>query len=271
MSDIFNDNKWDALILRSVVRAPIQPKGKKTSSPMPLPTYQLALKTGGRSHINYQGKELDFTGGSVLYLPMAKDRQHVVYEKEILEEGSSIVIFFHSPEALPDEAHVYNVDTAGITAGLFRQLYNTWIRKQPTYSCDCMALFYRIIASLQRLCASDGSSEYYLKRLNKSVSYIQDHFCDTRMDQRMLAELSEMNYDYFRHIFKKIYHMSPVQYINQLKIRYSEELLFNKLYSVQEISVITGFTSQYYFTRCFKNHTGLTPSQYRKTGSVLRE
>ena len=179
------------------------------------------------------------------------------------------MIFFHSLEPLPDEAYVYHVDTGKTTAPLFRQLYNTWIRKQPTCNCDCMALFYRILGSLQRICASDSNSEYDLKRLNKSVSYIQKHFCDIKLDQRMLARLSDMNYDYFRHIFKKIYQMSPIQYINRLKINYSEELLLNKLYSVQEISVITGFNSQYYFTRCFKKQTGLTPSQYRETGGLL--
>jgi AraC-like DNA-binding protein len=35
--------------------------------------------------------------------------------------------------------------------------------------------------------------------------------------------------------------------------------------TIAEISDMTGFTSQSYFSTAFKNYTGLTPSQYKKS------
>jgi len=269
MKDIFNENKWHFLELNSVVVAPVQPKGRMITTTRPPPLYQIALKTDGHSSIIYKGKPLEFTAGSILYIPMEKKQPTARYDKYIVEEGSSIVFFFSSEEDLPDEAFVYELDNSNILFDYFRQLYNTWIGKSPTYYCDCMSLVYKIISQLQRRNLSGHDSEYYRNRLIRSVAYIHTHFRDQKIDQHRLAEISDMNYDYFRHIFKQAYGVSPVQYINRLKIDHSKELLASGLYSIQEISEITGFASQYYFSRYFKNLNGISPSQYRDSLNTI--
>ena len=263
MTDIFSENKWNMLDLKSVVCAPIMQKDKLIVTTKPPPHYQIAIKTSGHSTINYNGKPLEFKTGSVLYLPMISSQPTVRYEKYIVEEGSSIVIFFTSGEKLPEEAFVYDSENPQLICDAFRQLYNTWSGKSQTYYCDCMALVYRIISLLQKRNLTGRDTAYYRNRLIRSVAYIHKHFRDVKIDQQRLAEISDMNYDYFRHIFKEAYGMPPVQYINRLKIEHSKELLASRLYSVQEISEITGFSSQYYFSRCFKMLTGVTPTQYR--------
>jgi len=263
MTDIFSENKWHSLELKSVVVAPIMQKDKLIVTTKPPPHYQLAIKTSGHSTIVYNGKQLEFKTGSILFLPMVNSQPTVRYEKYIVEEGSSIVIFFMSGEELPEEAFAYDPDTPQVLCDLFRQLYNTWSGKSQTYYCDCMSLVYRIISQLQRRNLTGRDTAYYRNRLIKSVAFMHKHFREIKLDQHRLAEVSDMNYDYFRHVFKEAYGMSPVQYINRLKIENAKELIASRLYSVQEIAELTGFSNQYYFSRCFKTLTGVTPTQYR--------
>lgn len=263
MTDIFSENKWHMLELKSVVTAPIMQKDKLIVTTKPPPHYQLAFKTSGHSTIIYNGKQLEFKTGSLLYLPMVNSQPTVRYEKYIVEEGSSIVIFFMSGEKLPEEAFVYDLENPQTACDLFRQLYNTWAGKSQSYYCDCMSLVYKLISQLQRRSLTGRDTAYYRNRLIRSVAYIHNHFREVKLDQHRLAEISGMNYDYFRHVFREAYGLSPVQYINRLKIENAKELLASRLYSIQEISELTGFANQYYFSRCFKNLTGVTPTGYR--------
>jgi len=65
-------------------------------------------------------------------------------------------------------------------------------------------------------------------------------------------------------MFKRYTGLSPAQYFLQLKLNKAKDLLLNTSMSIKEISVITGFESQYYFSRFFKKRIGMSPIQQRK-------
>jgi two-component system response regulator YesN len=44
------------------------------------------------------------------------------------------------------------------------------------------------------------------------------------------------------------------------------ELIRQKKYRIYEISYKVGFENAYYFTRVFRRHIGLSPSEYKKKG-----
>ena len=64
--------------------------------------------------------------------------------------------------------------------------------------------------------------------------------------------------------FKKGTGASLFQYLMQVRIGKSKELLRNTDGSVAEIAQASGFSSQSYFTVCFKRMENCTPLQYRK-------
>lgn len=47
------------------------------------------------------------------------------------------------------------------------------------------------------------------------------------------------------------------------RIERAKILLRDSEYSVQEVSDKLGFTTRNYFTRCFRELTGMTPMEYR--------
>ena len=68
--------------------------------------------------------------------------------------------------------------------------------------------------------------------------------------------------DNFRKIFNAVYGVSPVSYINSLRITRARELLETKMYSAREVCFLSGFGDESHFSRKFKKATGLPPSKY---------
>ena len=68
----------------------------------------------------------------------------------------------------------------------------------------------------------------------------------------------------YRKRFKELTGMSPVQYINRLKIEKACQMLKGGDQHLQEISDFLGYNNLPCFYKVFKDHTGLTPKEYAK-------
>ena len=67
-----------------------------------------------------------------------------------------------------------------------------------------------------------------------------------------------------RRYFYEFTDMSPQQFIASARINHSQYLLSNTNKSITEISDMVGFESISCFTRAFKKHCSMSPSEYRK-------
>ncbi len=107
--------------------------------------------------------------------------------------------------------------------------------------------------------------------LSVSSDKITDNVVEI-MNEKLLTSqninLDEISYklgfskSYIKAQFKKKTGVSVIQYFIRMKINKSKELLSQKKYSVSEISDMLGFGSIFYFSRIFKKHTDMTPTEY---------
>jgi len=67
--------------------------------------------------------------------------------------------------------------------------------------------------------------------------------------------------------FRRIVNTTPMQYLQNLRIRKAEELLTDTDTRITEIASVCGFRDLSYFTKTFRAKTGMTPSEYRKSMS----
>lgn len=106
------------------------------------------------------------------------------------------------------------------------------------------------------------------KKISKDVAfiknYIKQHFRE-EINLDTLAEAGHINKYYLAHSFKKFVGVSPIEYLIQTRIRESKILLETTNYPISDISTITGFSSQSFFSQSFKRVTNLSPTQYRNT------
>ncbi|BAP84741.1 AraC family transcriptional regulator [Paucilactobacillus hokkaidonensis JCM 18461] len=69
---------------------------------------------------------------------------------------------------------------------------------------------------------------------------------------------------YGHRVFKKVYGITPLHFVEEQKYRKAKLLLGSPEYSIEEISYMTGSNSLSNFSKQFKKWSGLTPSKYQQ-------
>lgn len=95
------------------------------------------------------------------------------------------------------------------------------------------------------------------------MQYITENF-RTRITLSNLCFLFGINKTTLCHSFKAAYGTTVLEYINTLKIREAKSCLQEGKLTVSQISDMLGFSSVHYFCRLFKQHTGLSPTEYAR-------
>ncbi|MDR6552899.1 AraC family transcriptional regulator [Paenibacillus qinlingensis] len=100
--------------------------------------------------------------------------------------------------------------------------------------------------------------------LNWITSYFSNHLSDPLSVQDM-ASRANLSISRFGFLFKQRYGTSPHQYLLQMRIHHAKELLTNTELSHESISDYCGFADLHHFSKIFKQRTGTTPGEHRKT------
>lgn len=77
------------------------------------------------------------------------------------------------------------------------------------------------------------------------------------------VKLSGLTSRRFGELFKSNFDMTPNRYIVTRKVERAKELLHTEGLSLCEVSAICGFSDVYYFSKTFKNETGVSPSRWK--------
>mgnify|MGYP001262989421 FL=1 len=88
---------------------------------------------------------------------------------------------------------------------------------------------------------------------------------DTGISMEEIAEELNISYVWFRTYFKKHTGFSPYEYLLNIKINNAKILLQSTNYSVKEIAALSGFNSQYQFSKIFKLKTGKPPTDFKSS------
>lgn len=93
---------------------------------------------------------------------------------------------------------------------------------------------------------------------------IQDQI-DTNLTLKELSKGLDISPSYLSREFSKHFdNLSFGEYIRKQRIEKAKDLMVTPSYSLTEIAYLTGFSDQSHFTRIFKQHTGASPSEYRR-------
>ena len=110
---------------------------------------------------------------------------------------------------------------------------------------------------------TEKSDDRRVETIKTTITYIRDHYQE-KIYIRDLASLIGLNEQYFCRFFKKAIGMSPIEYLNEYRIRQAVRLLKDSSLPVTEICLDCGYNNMGNFLREFRKYTGTTPLQYRK-------
>ena len=100
-------------------------------------------------------------------------------------------------------------------------------------------------------------------KLEQAIEYINTHLGENLSLLAIAAEL-EMSQYYFCRLFKQSTELTPHQYLIQQRVERAKQLLTQPQLTVAHIASECGFANQSHLAKQFRQHTGLTPKQFRK-------
>ena len=99
-------------------------------------------------------------------------------------------------------------------------------------------------------------------RILKIIRFIENNL-DKKNNNATLANVIHMAPNSFSRLFRENTGISPHQFLQKRKVAYACELFEHSNKTIEEMSLLLGFSDRYHFTRVFTSVTGIPPGLYR--------
>ena len=184
------------------------------------------------------------------------------YNTEILEDMSMAVIHFR----LDRDVEFRNPAVLKIHDNGIKQLFENILRNYHVgvpVDFRCMSLVYELFARLEECRIGNDANKTY-DRMRAVKEYIEQRYSDPAVYIESIANEFGISTSYLRREFSRIYGISPVVFLRDVRVNNSKNMLESGYLSVEEIAEHCGFSSASYFIQVFHKTVGETPAQYRK-------
>ncbi len=166
------------------------------------------------------------------------------------------------------KVHLATLEDRKQIALLIQQIIETMRAQKEFYQEEVNALTLVLLIRLAQW-NRNAKADSNLPRLENStvISPALDYISMVPERQIKIEELAEMCHisePHFRRIFVNCMKMSPVKYINQVRIRRACDELKRTNESMAAISARAGFSTLSTFNRNFRRIMGISPQQWRK-------
>lgn len=163
----------------------------------------------------------------------------------------------------------HNLDCDSLSYSL-SQMYYISINNDMTSKLNNSALTYKFLIDVytqseQGISNSEGAFKNNAFLFAKR--YI-DQFYMKEMSQSQIADAAHISPQHLCRLFKQNLHMTPIRYLNQVRIDHAKILLEKTSLSIVQIGEKVGFFTPHYFSSTFHRICGKSPSQYREIARI---
>jgi AraC-like DNA-binding protein len=183
-----------------------------------------------------------------------------------------------SPDLSTSETAVLRSGLAGVKPPVFHfspdlehcmeRLLEEHRRPTPESPIAARAVLHELIAWVIRdhraeQMRQEQAPSGYSAPISSVIDWLRQHL-DENVSVSDLADVAGLSPSYFRRWFHREVGSSPSDYVTQLRIERSKQLLTETDRSVTEIAMELGYNTSAYFTAVFHRETGTTPTDFRR-------
>lgn len=143
---------------------------------------------------------------------------------------------------------------------LFSRLNRIHLSTKDTKAVDERLIFTEILTQLFKYKEVNEYNYANSRKVDKIINYMTENYMENLTIQQ-IAEHSNISPSYLGNIFRKVTGKSTIEYLINIRINKSKALLKDG-FSVSDTSKLVGFNDIFYFSKAFKKHEGMSPSQY---------
>jgi AraC-like DNA-binding protein/ligand-binding sensor protein len=154
--------------------------------------------------------------------------------------------------------------TSGNTEDILMEINNRYlihIQEARTIE-ELIDILYLVVDSMNEQ-ISPFKGARHASSLRRAERYIQENYT-RKVSLQEVADASGLSAPYFSTIFKEEMGENLSGYLNRLRVDRAGDMLIETNLSLSEIAVSCGFEDQSWFSKIFKNYTGMSPGKYRE-------
>ena len=225
----------------------------------------LVLFTEGEIEYIFPSSSIVATRGSVMLFPpdvaysgIAKTQRvayfvldfNTAFENELVRFGAPCIV-------TPKDFDKLCVD--------FSSIVSIWEQQRMDAGIKAKAFLYATLSEI----VENTKVNFPRREMNDILTYILDHYTDQDISVSDLCDRFYISESQLRRNVLKATGLTPNEYITSIRLSRAKRELICTQKSIAQIAYECGFTSAYYFSRCFRQHEKISPKEYRNTNSIL--
>jgi AraC-like DNA-binding protein len=228
------------------------------SGNMQLDDTHTALKSGDLFHI-HPGRKMVITTSPTDTLVFYS----IHYQSGLLRWEGQEAIWKQTEAPLPLEQYQHFGEQS-VLKDTFIRLFEIWQEKHSGYVWQVKVGLLEILHELTRYKLMENEEDRQARQIiQTSIDYIKLHVHDESLNRERMAQHAALSPGYFSILFKKHTGISPIHYLNKIRMDRAKELLRTSRISIKQIATLVGFSDSFYFSRVFGKETGMSPRDYR--------
>lgn len=217
----------------------------------------LAFNLGGEKLYCFDKEEIVVKQYDIIYLP-----KHSYYTVKGVCAGDSLTINFDIDEETDFSPFAFHIKNHNIFIDFFKKAQKSWDSKEEGFELNCKAQLYNILYNLKKEYSLEYIPSGKVNIIIPAVKYIHKNYSGELIRIEKLATMCNITPEYFRSIFKNTYGVSPINYINNLKMAKAKELIDSQMYSITAAANLSGYVDISHFSREFKKKFEVSPKEY---------
>ncbi|WJM06287.1 AraC family transcriptional regulator [Paenibacillus sp. PK1-4R] len=149
-------------------------------------------------------------------------------------------------------------------SGMLEQMYAIRNYKTDAEYSHLNAQFQKWMEMIITRYTSPKTEQSMEARLYSTIQYVDDHYAEEITVQK-LARLAEIRPVQYTTLFRQLTGHKPLDYVNHVRIKHAKDWLRKSNEPLRDIASRVGFKDEYYFSRRFRQMTGLSPRQYERS------
>ena len=245
--------------------------------------WELIFITRGEVHVEIAGKSYDAAAPSMIFIsnyePHVLTVRSEVYERYVMLVNPSVAKSALRPAFLqtvfsihsPSFCHVLPLED-GAALDDFRMLFRNLLTEREIDNAGgegeqvwLSALLWRLYRLNPCLFSMVGGSA---EKIVASIRTELENHPERKLDLNALAAANYISSYYLSHVFHRVTGYTIKRYLLLCRISLACMLLSEGSKTVAQVAVACGFTDASNFSRYFREITGMTPWDYRKTGKT---
>jgi AraC-like DNA-binding protein len=142
----------------------------------------------------------------------------------------------------------------------FTEIREILILGKPGYALRAIGVFYELLARVMERTSPDNNTSNYPEAVRNALTYLREN--SAAYDAMGVATAVGLSQSHLRALFEKWVGESPKQFHTRCRMDEARRLLQQGDLTVSQVALQVGFHDARYFSRVFKQMTGVPPSQY---------